>query len=113
VSVTFFGRSVSRFTFPFLTILILSCTALAATPIVTITSPAPNSQTTSPVNFVASATSPGCSQGIQAMRIYSAPHVGVFTTSASKINTYVNLPLLRTTPWFKLGTSAEMSAKPT
>ena len=26
------------------------------------------------------------------MRIYSAPHVGVFTTSASKINTYVNLP---------------------
>jgi DNA-binding beta-propeller fold protein YncE len=44
------------------------------------------------VNFVASATSPGCSQGIQAMRIYSAPHVGVFTTSASKINTYVNLP---------------------
>ena len=70
----------------------LSLTAFAAgTPIVTVTSPANNSQTTSPVNYVASAVSPGCPQGISVMRIYSAPYVSAFTGAGAKINTYINL----------------------
>ena len=71
--------------------LFLSLIAFAATPIVTVTSPANNSQTTSPVNYVAFATSPDCPQGIQAMRIYSAPHVSAFTGGGNKIDTYINL----------------------
>lgn len=75
-----------------LSVLFVSMTAFAATPVVTVTSPANHSQTTSPVNFVASATSPGCAQGISTMRIYSAPHVSAYTGSTSKMNTYINLP---------------------
>jgi len=43
------------------------------------------------VNYVASATSSGCAQGILAIRIYSAPHVEAFTGAGAKINTYINL----------------------
>jgi len=41
---------------------VLSAIAFAATPIVTITSPANNAQTTSPVNFIATASSAGCKE---------------------------------------------------
>jgi 6-phosphogluconolactonase (cycloisomerase 2 family) len=69
----------------------LSLTAFAADPIVTVISPANNSQTTGPINYVASAISPGCPQGISAMRIYSAPHVSAFTGVGGQVNTYINL----------------------
>jgi 6-phosphogluconolactonase (cycloisomerase 2 family) len=71
--------------------LYLSLSAFAVNPIVTVTAPVDKSQTTGPVNYVATATSPGCPQGISAMRIYSAPYESAFTGGGSKINTYINL----------------------
>jgi hypothetical protein len=74
-----------------LTALLLSSFASAATPIVLVTSPVDNSQVTSPVNYMASAVSPSCPQGIAAMRIYSAPTVSAFTGGGGKMDTYINL----------------------
>jgi 6-phosphogluconolactonase len=65
--------------------------AFATTPVVTVTSPTNGSQDGSPVNFTASASSPDCSAGIAAMRIYTAPGNGAYTTDSSSLN--VNLPL--------------------
>jgi len=58
---------------------------------VLVTSPVDNSQVTSPVNYMASAVSPSCPQGIAAMRIYSAPTVSAFTGGGGKMDTYINL----------------------
>jgi 6-phosphogluconolactonase (cycloisomerase 2 family) len=69
----------------------LSPAAFATTPVVTVTSPANGSTDGSPVNFVASASSPDCSSGIAAMRIYTAPGDGAYTTDSSSLN--VNLSL--------------------
>ena len=56
----------------------LALTAMAsATPVIRVMSPAP-SQVSSPVHYVASATSPGCAKGIAALRIYLAPHLAAF-----------------------------------
>src|SRR5450432_164853 len=66
-------------------------TAFASTPLVTVTSPGNGSQDGSPVNFIASATSPDCASGIAAIRIYTAPGVGAYTVDASSLN--VNLSL--------------------
>jgi len=78
-----------------LSILFLTLTlgylAAAADPIVYISSPANGISTTGPVEYIASASSPGCAQGILAMRIYSAPHVEAFTIDGGKIDTYINL----------------------
>jgi 6-phosphogluconolactonase len=65
--------------------------AMATTPVVTVKSPANGSQDGSPVNFTASASSPGCSAGIAAMRIYTAPNKGAYTTYAGSLD--VNLSL--------------------
>lgn len=65
--------------------------AVAATPIVHVTSPANGSSVTGPVNFVAAARSSGCKGGIQAIRIYSAPSVEAFTGAGDRIDTYINL----------------------
>ena len=65
--------------------------AQAANPIVTVTKPANGASVTGPVNFVASATSSSCAQGILAIRIYSAPHVEAYTGGGAKLNTYINL----------------------
>jgi 6-phosphogluconolactonase (cycloisomerase 2 family) len=72
------------------------CTALASaasatTPVVTVTSPTNNSQDSSPVHFVATASSPQCPQGIAAMRIYTAPYVSVYTVDSDQINTDLTL----------------------
>jgi hypothetical protein len=48
---------------------------IRTTPTITVTSPANNWQTTSPVNYAATASSPDCAQGISAIRIYSRPYV--------------------------------------
>lgn len=71
--------------------LCISATAFATTPTVIVTTPVNNSQTTSPVNYVASASSPGCANGISAMRVYSAPGVSAYTVAGGKLNTYINL----------------------
>jgi hypothetical protein len=65
--------------------------AFATTPVVTVTSPTNGSQDGSPVNFTASASSPDCSSGIAAMRIYTAPGDGAYTTDSDSLN--VNLSL--------------------
>ncbi len=70
---------------------ILNTVAFATTPVVTVTSPSNGSQDGSPVNFTASASSPDCSKGIVAMRIYTAPGNGAYTTDSSSLN--VNLSL--------------------
>src|SRR5450631_660626 len=65
--------------------------ASATTPVVTVQSPA-NGSVGSPVSYVASAASPGCSSGIAAMRIYTAPGVGAYTIDSNTLNTNINLP---------------------
>src|ERR1700722_3049643 len=67
--------------------------AFATTPVVTVTSPSSGSQDGSPVNFTASASSPACSGGIAAMRIYTAPGVDAYTVEANSLNASINLPL--------------------
>jgi 6-phosphogluconolactonase (cycloisomerase 2 family) len=84
----------ARFAFPLLLISGLatfSSVAFATTPVVTVTSPANGSEDASPVNFTASASSPDCSAGIAAMRIYTSPGNGVYTTDADHLD--VNLTL--------------------
>jgi 6-phosphogluconolactonase len=65
--------------------------AYGTTPVITVTSPAAGSTVGSPVNYVASASSPSCSKGISAMRIYTAPGVNAYTVDASSLNANVNL----------------------
>jgi 6-phosphogluconolactonase len=72
--------------------LFLTPVAFATTPTIVVSSPANNSQTTSPVNYVATATSPDCAQGISSIRIYSAPSVSAYTIASSQLNAYINLP---------------------
>jgi len=60
--------------------------AFATTPVVTVTSPTGGSADSSPVNFIASASSPDCDKGIAAMRIYTAPGVGAYTTDSDSLN---------------------------
>ncbi len=76
----------------FVTTLTFSCMVLAAGPVVLITAPVNGSSVTGPVNYIASAVSTTCAQGILAIRIYSAPHVEAFTGAGGQLNTYINLP---------------------
>lgn len=71
----------------FLFALVLSYAARAADPIVTVTSPANGASVAGPVNYIASASSADCLQGILAMRIYSAPHVEAFTGEGGNLDT--------------------------
>ncbi len=70
---------------------ILSLFAFATTPTLTVTSPANNSQTTSPVNYAATATT-NCTKGISAIRVYSAPGVETYTIGGGKLDAYITLP---------------------
>ncbi len=63
----------------------------ATTPIVTVTSPTSGSTDSAPVNFIASASSLNCAKGISAMRIYTAPGVGAYTTDSDSLNVDLNL----------------------
>jgi 6-phosphogluconolactonase (cycloisomerase 2 family) len=66
--------------------------AFATTPVVTVKSPVTGASVGSPINYVASAASPSCPQGISAMRIYTAPGVNAYTVDANKLNVNINLP---------------------
>lgn len=81
----------SRILSTFFFTLALGHVAFASEPIVHVTSPANKSSVTGPVNYIASASSPDCAQGILAMRIYSAPNVQAFTGSGETLDTYINL----------------------
>src|SRR5882762_3804803 len=67
--------------------------ASATTPVVTITSPGSGASVGSPVNYVASASSPSCSKGISALRIYTATGVNAYTINSNRLNTNINLPV--------------------
>lgn len=82
-----FGRSL--FLVPFL---VTATIAFATTPVVTISAPANGTSVGSPVNYIASASSPSCAKGIAAMRIYTAPGVNAYTVNSNKLNTNINLP---------------------
>ena len=58
---------------------------------VTVVSPANDAAVTSPVHVVATAAAQTCPKGITAMRIYTAPNVGVDDTHANKLDNTVNL----------------------
>lgn len=74
-------------------VLVLSTCGMvyATTPVITVSSPKSGSTSTSPVHFKATATSAGCSRGISAMRIYSAPGVSAYTVGGGNLNAYINL----------------------
>lgn len=58
---------------------------------VTVTEPVNGSTVTSPVQFMASASSPSCSKGIASMRIYPTPGWSDYTVDAAEINTSLSL----------------------
>ena len=74
-----------------LSVLFANGLAFATTPLITLTSPKDNSTSTSPVHFKATATSPECSQGLSAIRVYSAPGVSAYTIAGGNLNAYLNL----------------------
>jgi hypothetical protein len=57
----------------------------------TSTNGGPAAAVTSPVHFVASASAPQCSQGVSAMRIYTAPGVTAYTVNGGSIDTYLKM----------------------
>jgi 6-phosphogluconolactonase (cycloisomerase 2 family) len=64
--------------------------ASATVPVVQVSSPGNGAQVTSPVHYVATASSPQCKSGIAAMRIYSAPHTDAYDVSGGSLNANVN-----------------------
>ena len=73
-----------------LTFLVL-CWLSSMAQVVAVSSPANDSQVSSPVHYVASASSPRCSKGIAAMRIYIADHVAAYNVKADSIDTLLPL----------------------
>src|SRR5215469_2831303 len=58
---------------------------------VSVSSPTNGSTSASPVHFVASASAPGCSKGVAAMGIYTAPNVLAYKVNGSSLNTSLNM----------------------
>ena len=83
-------KSTTRVFLPLL-LLAVAEAASATGPVVSVSSPVNGSLNSSPVHYLASATSPQCSQGISAMRIYLAPHVSAFTVKSKSLD--INIPL--------------------
>jgi hypothetical protein len=63
----------------------------SAAQVITVSSPAKNSQVLSPVHYVASATNSNCPQGISGMRIYIASHMVAYKVQAGSIDTHLTL----------------------
>ena len=82
---------VPRSLFVLVVVIAAAVASFATTPVVTVSSPGSGSSVGSPVNFIASASSP-CAQGISAMAIYTASGVKAYTINANKLNTNINLP---------------------
>jgi hypothetical protein len=59
---------------------------------VSVSSPGNQSTDSSPVHFVASATS-NCSKGVAAVGIYTAPYVLAYKASGARLNTYLTLAI--------------------
>ena len=56
-----------------------------------VVSPTNGGAPTSPVHFVASATTQNCSAGIASMRIYTAPGVAAYTVNGGSLDTYLTM----------------------
>lgn len=65
--------------------------AARAQVVVNVISPSNNSRDSSPVHYIASASSPQCSQGIASMRIYTAPHVSVYTVKSDHLDVGISI----------------------
>ena len=96
---------------------LLCCLVLAAIPAfssVSVSSPSSGSTVSSPVHFVASATTT-CSAGVSSMGIYTAPYVLAYKVSGSSMNTSLSLgPGTYNTvvqEWDKCGTSSKTAVK--
>lgn len=58
---------------------------------VTVSSPGGGASVGSPVHFVAQASAPGCSKGVSAMGIYTAPYKLAYVVKGASLNTTLNL----------------------
>ena len=67
------------------------CCLSSLAQVVTISSPSNQSKISSPVHYVASASSPQCPKGIAAMRIYLADHIVAYNGKADSIDTLLSL----------------------
>src|SRR5579872_6061868 len=65
--------------------------AARAQVVVNVISPSDNSRDSSPVHYIASAYSPQCSQGIATMRIYTAPHISVYTVKSDHLDVGISI----------------------
>jgi polyvinyl alcohol dehydrogenase (cytochrome) len=63
----------------------------SSSPVILVSTPGNGGSYSSPVQYTASAYAPSCSNGIAAIRIYTAPNQSAFTADASSINTTVAL----------------------
>lgn len=70
--------------------LLLCLVATFAGATVTVTSPTNNSTVSSPIHYVATATT-SCSAGVSAMGIYTAPGVLAYTVKGASLNSYLSL----------------------
>ncbi|MFZ0957946.1 MAG: hypothetical protein WAN60_16500 [Candidatus Sulfotelmatobacter sp.] len=71
-------------------LLLALCSGIPALASVTVSAPAPGSQVSTTVQYVASAST-GCAAGVSAIGIYSAPGVLAYSTSGSSLNTELSL----------------------
>jgi hypothetical protein len=69
----------------------LSVFALPALADVNVISPGNGASVGSPVHFVATASSPGCPNGVAAMGIYTAPYQLAYVVNGSSLDTYLSL----------------------
>lgn len=72
-------------------LVVAAVASFSAAQVVTVNSPANNSQFSSPAHYVASATSPNCPQGIIGMRVYLAPQVVAYKVQSTSIDTQLTL----------------------
>jgi phosphatidylinositol-3-phosphatase len=71
--------------------LILAClSARVAAAAVNVSSPANNNSVSSPVHYVASATT-SCSAGVSAMGVYTAPYVLAYKVNGASLNAYLTM----------------------
>jgi phospholipase C len=72
-------------------VLAFAAIAWASTPQVSVSSPGNNSSVTSPVHYLASASSSDCTRGIAAVRTYTAPAVRAYTVNANTLDVAISL----------------------
>ncbi len=82
----------SRFALPAMYFVVATAVvSISKAQVVTVGSPANNSKVSSPVHYVAAASSPQCSKGIIDMRVYLAPHIVAYSVNSASIDTRLSL----------------------